>query len=436
MKSRLKLLSLAVLLLAALRCSTTSGDSMPLPSEGFLERDRYLVDPRTGYTPGTPAIEKRFTRATMRLNEGRVDDAEHIFKEIARANPEYRPAILALARLAYDRAEYDQALQLVERSEEGIEPFTAAEIYRAEIAIAQGKRDVAYDIYRRLNVPGAPETVRERTDELQKEVFEDLFARATRESGESAIQTLREALSIRESEPARILLAQQLIAAERFEEARTTIAPLMSRAGERDDIMAIAAEIDMSRGDYQSAITRFDRLARKHPDAEYGARLAEAKARFSAANMPPQFRKAFESPALSRSDLATLIYWKVSPVRFATNVGQPPIAVDISSIPGREEFIRSLALGFFSVDPITREADPNRTVSPQTFLRIINRLVMLRGTPSCAGSLAPDLPEANRAQQILDACGVDVSAVRSSTDGVSGRVAADVLERVDRALSK
>ena len=129
MNSRLKLLSLTVLLLATLRCSTTSGDSMPTPSEGFLERDRYLVDPRTGFTPGPPAVEKRFTRATMRLNEGRVDDAERIFKEIARTNPEYRPAILALARLSYDRAEYDQALQLVERSEEGIEPFTAAEIF-------------------------------------------------------------------------------------------------------------------------------------------------------------------------------------------------------------------------------------------------------------------------------------------------------------------
>jgi hypothetical protein len=191
----------------------------------------------------------------------------------------------------------------------------------------------------------------------------------------------------------------------------------------------------MNRGDYQSAIARYDRLARRHPDGPYLTRLREAKERFNAANMPPQYRKAIEATAINRVDLAVLIYWKISAVRFATNVGQPPIAVDLSSVPGREELIRSLALGLFSVDPITRTVDPYRTVSPQSFTRIVHRLLTLRGVPACAGTVGQDQSDATRMQQTLEACGVDLTAVRTSPDSVNGQVAADILERVDRMVS-
>jgi tetratricopeptide (TPR) repeat protein len=434
MNSRFAATILIALSIVLAGCST--GTPIPTPSEGTLERDRYLVDPRLGFeTPSVP-VAKRFEKAVALLNQGRVVDSERRFSEIAKANPEYRPAVLALARIAYDRAEYDLAQQIVDRAEEGVEPFLAAEIYRAEIAIAQGKRDVAYKIYRSLEgLPQAPVTVGERVQELQKEVFEDLFTRAAQEPASTSIDTLREALTIRESQPARILLAQRLVQEERYDEARASIAPLADKANENDDVLAVLADIDMSRSDYQSAIGRYDRLARRHPDGPYLARLREAKERFNAANMPPQYRKALETGAINRADLAVLIYWKVSAVRFATNVGQPPIAVDLSSVPGREELIRSLALGFFSVDPITRTVDPYRTVSPQSFTRVVHRVLTLRGVPSCASAVPQDQSDTAKMQQTLEACGIDLSGVRLSPDVVNGRVAADILERADRLLA-
>jgi len=134
--------------------------------------------------------------------------------------------------------------------------------------------------------------------------------------------------------------------------------------------------------------------------------------------------------AITRAQLAIIAFWRVDAVRFAQNVGPPPIAVDIADVAGRDEFVRCLALKILPVDPTTREANPSRTVTVAAFVQIADRLLDLSGTPACAAGTNSQLPAS-----ALSACGVDLSVLPSSPDAfVDGHVAAMILDQVARAV--
>ena len=97
------------------------------------------------------------------------------------------------------------------------------------------------------------------------------------------------------------------------------------------------------------------------------------KNQFAAANMPPQFLRALESESITRGDLAVLMYWKISSVRFAQDLSTPPIATDIGDVPSRDEIIRLIALGIYQVDPVTRQVNPYAPVSPLWLARAAAR---------------------------------------------------------------
>ena len=145
--------------------------------------------------------------------------------------------------------------------------------------------------------------------------------------------------------------------------------------------------------------------------------------------MPPQFRRAIESESITRGDLAVLMYWKVASVRFASNMAAPPIAIDISETPGRDEIVRAMALGIYQVDPVTRRVNPYSPVNAGALARISARLLALRGA-ACARGAGND-------PRVLAACAIVDPALGAGAESpVSGRVAAGVMEQVDRAISR
>jgi hypothetical protein len=186
------------------------------------------------------------------------------------------------------------------------------------------------------------------------------------------------------------------------------------------------AEIDVGRRRYQEAIVRYDRLARRTKEPRYARRLDEIKEEWSMANMPPQYRQALESSALTRSELAVLLYWTVPSIRFAQNLGSPPIAIDIENVAGREEIIRAIAIGLFDIDPVTRRVSPFRTVTAERLSRHLARVLQLRGA-SCTRGVA--------SEKVLSACNVtDPLATLPEDATVTGRDAAKMLADVARAL--
>ncbi|HEV8660189.1 MAG TPA: tetratricopeptide repeat protein [Thermoanaerobaculia bacterium] len=410
------------------------------PTETPKGENRFLVDPRMGYSQKpSPAVEKRFETAWRSFIAGDYVDALRRFGDIRSKNPEYLPAELGEAAVEIAQGKFDSALALVQRAEDRAPDYTAARIYEAEIAAAQHRTRSAYDIYRSLSLrPDAPPTVAERVNTLQNQLFEELFAAAQTAPDEEAIRLLREALTINAgASNARVLLAHKLIARKQFEEARQVLDPLLSSADfDKTDVQEALAEIEVGRGQYEQAIARYERLFRLNRDARYAHRLEQIKQEFNAANMPPQVQRAIESEAIDRSDFAVLLYWKVTSVRFAQNLGIPPIAIDIEGVPGREEMIRAIAIGLYDVDPVTRRVSPLRPINTATLTRLAARVLLVRGA-SCARAVPYERDESARAEKVLAACGVsDPSGGVAPDAPVGGRAAAALLDQIERILGR
>jgi tetratricopeptide (TPR) repeat protein len=284
---------------------------------------------------------------------------------------------------------------------------------------------------------GFPERSRPRYEVFQQRWFETLFSQAIAEpDSERSIALLRQSLTVMpEARAARQLLVDKLIEAKKFDDARRQVQSLVDPARPNPpEVEAALAEIDFGKGRYQEAIARLESLARNDP-ATYAARLETVKRRWSESNMPPRYHNAIASPSITRAELAVLMYWKVPFVRFAQNLTQPPIAIDIAEVEGREEFVRALALRLFQVDPVTRAAVPYRTVGSAGFLRLAGRLLTLRGTPSCAEGIRDD-NDLTQAVRTLRACGVPLGTLNDASDvTISGKRAGEILDAVAAATA-
>ncbi|MBK5259058.1 MAG: tetratricopeptide repeat protein [Thermoanaerobaculia bacterium] len=425
MNRRLTLATLA----AALILSACAG-STPPPVVTPQGDDRYLIDPRTTYTgTSTEWIDRRFNTAWSQLLSGQTEEARKRFNEILNKDEEYLPAQLGLVAAELKQGRPDIAGNMVMRVVDRAPKYTAARVYEAEVAIAEGQRREALEIYRAVaSAPNAPETAGERVRYLERTLFEELMVRAQAAPESEAIGMLREALTINATDTnARLLLTQKLIAEKSWDEARRVLEPLVN-SGEvdRPEVQESLAEIDAGRGRYQEAIVRYERLSRRTRDARHEKRLAEIKDQWTALNMPPQYQAAIESTAINRADFAVLLYWRVASVRFAQNLSTPPIAIDIADIAGREEIIRAIAIGLYDVDPVTRRVAAARPLTAASASRLATRLLMLRSAP-CARGLTSD--------QVLSACGIkDPAAGVPADELVSGRAAVALMDQLDKAL--
>ena len=425
MNKRFCLLLVAIALLAASCGTTTAPPPVPITPTG---ENRFFVDPRTGFAATTdPSLEKRFDAAWRSFLSGDITDAQRRFADLRTRDPQYLPAAVGEAAVDLKEGNLTAARAIVQRVEDQIPDYTAARVYDAEIAIAEHRTRAAYDIYHSLaQQPNAPATVAERVASLQNQVFDELFASAQTAPDEEAIRLLREALTINPGAVnARVTLANKLIGQHSVDEARQVLDPIVNTAdAEMPEVQQALAEIEVARNQFQEAITRYDRLARRDP--RYTARLNDLKEQWNEQNMPPQYQRAYESRSIDRSDLAVLMYWKLTSVRFAQNLGTPPIAIDIEDTAGREELVRAIALGIYDVDPITRRVSPARPVSAATLGRLAARLLINRGA-DCARGIPMD--------RVLDACKISDPTTTTPPDvPVTGKQAAALLDELERVL--
>jgi tetratricopeptide (TPR) repeat protein len=416
---------IAIAALAAASCQTTPPPVVtPPPPEA-----QHLIDPRVGWKGSTSdAISRRFDTAWHMILAGDYVNARARLQDIRSRDANYTPANLAEAAIEIGEEQLDTARATVEQIAAHNPDYTAAMVYAAEIDVALNRIRSAYDRYRELiQRPDAPPGAASRYAELQTRVFDQLYGAAINAQPEEAIGFLRDALQVTpNATAARTLLVRNLVALKRFDEAKNEIAPLLNTSAlDQADVQESLAEIDIGHGQYEEAIVRYERLARRDPDGRYRRRLDQVKELFAAANMPPQFLRALDAPSITKGDLAVLMYWRVAAIRFAQNVPAPPIAIDISETPGRDEIIRAIALGIYPIDPVTRRVNPDADVNGAALARITARVLALRGA-ACARQVSG-------ADAILAACGI---AIPADDLPVSGRAAAAVLEQVDRAISR
>lgn len=424
-------------LVVAARCATAPPPaSAPAPAP--VGADRFLVDPRLGFTPADD-LNRQFERGWQSFLAGDLASARKTFADLRAKNPDYLPASLGEAAIDIKEGNYDRANQLVERANARNRDYTAAQVYEAEIAAREHRLRRAHQLYTAIAAaPGVPDVVKERLAGVRQQLFDELLASASTAPNTESVNLLREALTIDpNARTARLLLVQRLMADKNWEEARRALAPLTSSSDvDRTDVQSALAEIEIGQGQYEQAIVRYERLARREKDPRFAKRLEEVKEEWTAANMPPQYRRALESEAITRHDFAVLLYWKVASVRFAQNLGAPPIAVDIGEVAGRDEIIRAIALGIFPVDAVTRRVNPGAQVSASSFTRLAARVLLIRGA-ACARQLQNNSPEPAHSQALLAACRVSDPSISLPPDApISGRTASDVFDQIDNALSR
>ena len=410
--------------IAAIACATAPTAPPPPVPSGQVQ---HLVDPRIGWSAApSDAIDRRFDAAWRLVVAGDFDGARKRLADVESRDAGYAPAKLAEAAIDLQEGHADAARAIAEDLAGANPQYTAAQIYVAEIDIEQNRIRSAYDRYRDIvKLPDAPRSASARFAELQTRVFDQLYGAALNAPPSDAVDFLREALQVNPSATAaRLLLAQKLMAQQKFDEARRELDPLVNTsAASQADVQETLAEIDVGKGQYEEAIEVYERLVRNDPTGKFAKRLDQVKQLFAAANLPPQVMRAMQAPVVTRADLAVLMYWTIASIRFAQNVPPPPIATDIADIPGRDEVIRAMALGIYPVDPVTQRVNPDAEVSDATLAKIATRILAIRGA-ACAR-----VPS----DQILTACGITITP---DDLPVSGETATSVLQQVDRAVSR
>ncbi|MFA6957061.1 MAG: tetratricopeptide repeat protein [Thermoanaerobaculia bacterium] len=418
------LFAAAALLLAA-GCATTAPPA-PASQLGFL------LDPRIGFEGRVdPSAEKRFGAAWTKLSQGFVPDADRAFASIETKYPGYLPASVGRAVAALALADTERASAEIDRAL-GVQPdYVAAQAYGAEIALRKGDVATAFETYRALaSAPGASAAIRQRFEVVTGERFRQLLSLAAGAgTNDEAIALLEQAVAIMpQSDVAREQLARRFVASGRYADARVEVTALLDR-GRIDDpaVQALLADVEAGEGNFQAAIIRLERLAQRYPGRGYDDRLASVKTAYKRANLPPRYNNAMNAATLTRADLAILSYWEVSAYRFAP-IADPPIAVDIADVPGREEIVQALGLRLLTVDPITRAVEPSRAVSGSAMLRAAAQLLRTGGAPPCAGN------GGNGAAEALQSCGVPVAPIVAAPDApVSGATALGILSAIENA---
>ena len=416
---------LALILLTAACAPAAAPPPVVVPTG----EDRFLVDPRIGYSgAATEDLESGFETAWRWLLAGDELEARRRLDELQRREPAYLPAPLAAAALDLRAGRTAEARSQVEAILRRDPEYLAARIYGAEIAAREGRARDAAELYRALEPhPEAPVVVGERLAQLDRIVFEELLAAAQTASDAESVRLLREALAVRQdATDARILLAQKLVRQGEFDEARVELEPLLNTNAERVEVQELLAEIDFGQRRYQEAIARYDRLAKRTREPRFAQRLETIKREWSAANMPSHYRSALASTSLTRAELATLLYWTVPSIRFAQNLQSPPIAVDLEDIAGREEMIRAIAIGMYDVDPVTRRVSPYRPVTASRLIQNAERVLVRRGAACARG-----IPQ----ERALEACGIrDSLGAMQPDDPVSGAQAQALLEQLAKVM--
>jgi hypothetical protein len=192
-------------------------------------------------------------------------------------------------------------------------------------------------------------------------------------------------------------LAAELAAIKRLSERRPEDGALLQRR----------ADLELAVGDPSAGLKLVEGLAERHPsDPALAEKLAAAKFRWRMSLLPQAVRDVGARPALSRADLAVLIYWLVPQVRYAKPSGGR-IATDVLDHPQRDEIVRVINLGILDVDDTLHRFSPGSPVRRATALRAMVRLLQSFGGAAClAGDAGNPQPSQTLACDLASRCGL------------------------------
>lgn len=411
-------------------CTTTAP---PAPRPAAVDAAFAFRDPRDGAPP--PALSSREARALdaalAALVRGDVDGAEKALV-LKRKKGEAEPAALSLARtyLPLARGEREGLREGLASLTASHPTWVAAVEAEADLAAAEGRARDALERYRALSrlVPS------DRRAAARVELFRAEVAAEKRSEAEAALAAgdldaaRRAAHALLQLEPssvnALLLLSRAASAGGKAEDAWTWAKEARRRAPADRSVAAFAAEAAAAAGRWADAATLFEGLATSDP--AFVTKAEEARLDFRIQNLPEAARIAAGSGRLTRSQLATLLWWAVPEFRDALVPPGAGIAVDVVDRPDRAALVRAIGLGVLTVSPETHRVGADASVARDDLAAALRKIALLTGrgrTPK--GCLAPEVPTA----ALLSECGI---LTGTPSRNVTGREALRALEKAAR----
>lgn len=191
-------------------------------------------------------------------------------------------------------------------------------------------------------------------------------------------------------------------------------------------------QLELEVGDARTGLSLIEALAAAAPaDVVLQTELGRAKFAWRLINAPEQVRGLRAKAALSRADLAVLLYWMVPQIRTA-RPGAALIASDILDHPSRDEIARVANLGLMTIDETLHRFSPE---APLRRVDAVTALLKLLSGTRPEGDCSPARGSGREGLcRAGVACGLfeDVLLCQAGS-GISG---AETIEMLRRALDR
>lgn len=359
------LLSVALVLSG---CATSSGPAGPQP-----EFPAPLAGP--GVPDTTPGDREVLRKGWAHLLAGELDAALRAARNVGK-HP-------VAALLSYQVALVDHAPGLVQAIRELTERHPGWAAAQATLSLAAER---AGDVGTTLASARAAARLwptgrwRERAVRLEQELIVEPLARARAllDDGNSdqARELIRRVLDLEPDMPrARKMLGLLLVAEGEVDRAEEILVALQ----DDPEALATAARLAGERGDWATAMGRYRSLPDYWPGRH--AALERSAIAWRLQNMPPYVRQASQSEHVTRAELSVLMT-AVVPDLATYSSGATPLMPDIVGRPDQREILTVVRAELLRPDSVSRQFDPDATITIARIKAILDELAALLGKPA------------------------------------------------------
>lgn len=359
----------------------------PWERRGVDPADRaHFVEPWRGYPERLGASERDELGAAYERLQASADLAEARAWAVRRLErrPGWAPVEVFLAGVELlerdARGARDRLAPVVERHPE----YVAARLLAGRAAERLGDVPGAYEEL--AAVAALDDRAASRAEELLPRATEILSRRIEAAVGRGHVDAASESLERLTAwapEATPTLEARALVArhADEPEEELRAVRALCERFPDSLAWWTRRAELEVLAGDPGTGVQLLQDLVRQQPgDRELERKYAWAVFEWRLAVLPEDVRRLAGRPALTRGDLASLVFWLVPGVRAARGA-EGRIAADILDHPRREELARVVNLGLMDLDPAVHRFEPQREVERGEVLETLLRFLASGPTP-------------------------------------------------------
>lgn len=368
--------------LAAVVAGCVSTAPSRQPPSGLSSADRpYLVPPTRGYPLALDVDTQQRLSAIYGalLEQGEAEIAHQQCEQLLKDNPGLHPASVLAAQADFVARDYTRVIGRLRPITENMPTYVAAQLLLGRSTEKTGDIPRSFAAY--FSVRDLDSLARERAVEMRPRAIEIMANRIEDSLAQGRVEEASQRLvRVQEWAPEEAITLQltaDVAAASADPEAELeALRLLVERHSQDRELIERYAELELEAGDPSLGLRALQALNVEYPDdAALVEKLALAKFRWRLQLLPQEVRQLAELPQLTRSQLASLLYWLFPEIRYG-RPAQARIASDILDDPHRDEIVRVINLGLMELDTDLHQFSPNR---PARRVDLLSSMALLLG---------------------------------------------------------